>query len=264
MNDSMSDETDVGGEAGELETVSDAIEEQESAAQTESVVDEVIPEKYRGKSIKELVDIAEHANKSMGRYANELGEVRRLADELIRSQIKPQEKEPARPEVDFFENPQEAIRQAVEANPKVLAAENYALQAQREMAKQKLAQLHPDSGVIVQDEKFVEWVNASPVRKRLFQEADNYNVDAANELFSTFKELKAARQGSGQAQVSDEEKASRAKTMTAAAVDTGGSGERSKKIYKRSDILRIMAFDKKKYEAMSDEISRAYREGRVK
>ena len=260
----MSDETDVNGEAGELETVSDAIEEQESAAQTESVVDEVIPEKYRGKSIKELVDIAEHANKSMGRYANELGEVRRLADALIQSQLKPQEKEPARPEVDFFENPQEAIRQAVEANPKVQAAENYALQAQREMAKQKLAQLHPDFGSIAQDVKFVEWVNASPIRKRLWHEADSYNVDAANELFSTFKELKAARQGSGKAQVSDEEKASRARAMTAAAVDTGGSGERSKRIHKRETILKILAFDKRKAAAMADEISLAYREGRVK
>ena len=247
-------------ELNELDTVSEIIEGQESAVKPESVVDDVIPEKYRGKSVKELVDIVEHANKSMGRYANELGEVRKLADELIRSQLKPQEKEQARPEVDFFENPQEAIRQAVESNPKVQAAESYAIAAQQEMAKQRLAQLHPDFGSIIQDGKFTEWVEASPTRKRLFQEANSYNVDSANELFSTFKELKAVRQP----KVSDEEKASRAKTMSAAAVDTGGSGEVSKKIFKRSDILRIMAFDKPKYAAMADEISRAYREGRVR
>ena len=247
-------------ELGELETVSEIIEEQEGAAKTESVVDEAIPEKYRGKSIKELVDIAEHANKHMGRYANELGEVRKLADELIRSQLTPQEKEQARPEVDFFENPQEAVRLAVESNPKLQAAEQYVLQARQEMAKQKLAQLHPDFGNIVQDEKFSEWVNSSPTRTRLFQEANAYNIDSANELFSTFKELKAVRQP----QISDAEKAARSKTMAAAAVDTGGSGESSKKILPRSQLIELRLRDPRKYESMMPAIEQAYAEGRVK
>jgi hypothetical protein len=85
-----------------------------------------------------------HARKEMGRQANEVGEIRKLADELIKAQLHKPKEEEKQPEVDFFENPQEAIKRAVESNPKVQAAENYAINAQKEMARQKLHQLHPD------------------------------------------------------------------------------------------------------------------------
>ena len=52
--------------------------------------------------------------------------------------------------------------------------------------------------------------------------------------------------------------------MNAAGVDSSGSGEKSKKIYKRAEILQMMAFDKRKYEANKDEINLAYAEGRVR
>lgn len=252
-------------EVGELEAVSEKIKEQQSAAEPETpkqdTEDEVIPEKYRGKSVKDLIEIAEHANKSMGRYANELGEVRKLADELIKSQLvqKPKEQE-VQPEVDFFENPQEAVRRAVEANPRVQAAEQYAILARQEMAKQKLAQLHPDFAQVTQSDDFATWVKGSKIRTQLFKQADSFDIDAANELLSTFKELRAVKQS----KVSETEKISRDKTMTAAAVDTGGSGESSKKIYRRADLMRLMQRDRPRYEEMQDEIMLAYREGRVK
>ncbi|MDH2692747.1 hypothetical protein, partial [Escherichia coli] len=50
-----------------------------------------IPEKYKGKPLKAVFEELEHANKSMGRYANELGELRKLSDELIKSQLRPQQ-----------------------------------------------------------------------------------------------------------------------------------------------------------------------------
>src|SRR4030066_50064 len=122
-------------EQGELETVEAEIAQQESQEQPS------VPEKYRGKSVEDIVRMHQEAEKLIGKQAQEVGEVRRLADELLRSQLaKPVEKEKPQ-EVDFFENPQEAIRQAVENNPRVLAAEQYALQAQRGQAMQKLVQV---------------------------------------------------------------------------------------------------------------------------
>jgi hypothetical protein len=263
----MAEMQDLVDEVSEIDAVSAEIQEQSAASaepQATPQDDDDLPEKYKGKSKKQLADELEHANKSMGRYSNELGEVRRLADELIRSQLKPQNQEEQPKEVDFFENPQEAIRRAVESNPRVQQAEQYALAAQRQMAQQKLAQLHPDFGQVVQDAEFAKWVGASPVRVKLFKAAESYDVESAHELLSTFKELKAVKQQHSQSQVSDAEKSARTKTMQAAAVDTGGSGESSKKIYRRADLISLKLRDPRKFDAMQDEIDAAYRDGRVK
>lgn len=254
-------------ESEEIETVPAKDEGvQESAAQQDaspSVIDDQVPDEFRGKSVKEIVAIAQHARREMGRQANELGEVRKLADELIKSSLhaKPVEQE-TQDEVDFFENPKEAIRRAVENNPKVQAAEQYALQAQRAMAKQKFEQAHPDAQSIIAEDGFREFINASPIRLQLLRQADAYNFDAAHELFSTYKALKGVRQQP--TEVPETEKASRKQSMTAAAVDTGGSGETSKKIYRRTDLMKLMQRDRERYEAMQDEIMLAYREGRVR
>lgn len=247
-------------EVSELDTVSEQIKEQEGAAKAEPVVENLIPEKYRGKSTKELVDELETANKNMGRYSNELGEVRKLADELIKSQLhKPKEQEVSN-EIDLFENPQEYVRRAVEASPTVKKAADYAVQAQQELAKQRLVQLHPDVNQVVSDSNFQEWVGKSPVRQQLFKQANEFDVDAANELLSTYKELRTARQTA----ITDTEKAARDKAMTAASVDTGGSGEKSKKVFRRTDLMKLMVSDRRKYESMQNEIAQAYLEGRVR
>jgi hypothetical protein len=247
----------------EIDAVSEEMKEQSAESVepqvSETKPDDEIPEKYRGKPLKQIVEELEHANKSMGRYANELGEVRRLADELIKSQLKPKEEIK---EVDFFENPQEAIRKQIESNPEVLAAKNYAVQARQQMAKQALAQKHPDFSQIVQDKEFADWVRSSKVRIKLFQEAESYDLDAADELFSTFKQLKGVRPQ--EVKVDPAEKAARQASLKSASVETSGSGESSKKIYRRADLINMKLSDPSKFERMQDEIDAAYREGRVK
>jgi len=248
----------------EIDTVSEQIKEQDAQQASEaqaSVVDETIPEKYRGKSLKQLAEELETANKNMGRYSNELGEVRKLADELIKSQLhKPKEQEVSR-EIDFFENPQEAIKRAVETNPEVQAAKMYAMQARQEQARQKLLSDHPDALNLAASEDFNNWVGKSAVRKELLNRAhNNFDVDAANELFTTYKELKAVRTQA----ISDTEKEARKQAVSSAAVDSGGSGERSKKIWKRTELLNMKIYEPRKYDAIQDEIDAAYREGRIR
>ena len=261
----MAEVHDLEVEASELEVVEQQDTENEQAARVEQKVEDVIPEEFRGMSVAELARIAAHARKEMGRQGNELGEIRKLADELIKSQLKPKQPEPEPvKEVDFFENPQEAIRRAVESNPRVVAAEQYGIQAQKMQAQQRLSQLHPDFGQIVQDGEFATWIKASKVRNELFQRAEAYDVDAADELLSTFKQLKAVKAPKPQEMVSDEEKSSRTRAMQSAAVDTGGSGESSKKVYRRADLIRLKMRDPAKYEDMADEILAAYSQGRVK
>lgn len=260
----MAEVQELEQDIGELETVVEKIEQQEQK-QPDPPPEEDIPDEFRGKSVKDLVGITLHARKEMGRQANELGEIRKLADELIKSQLKPKEVEQPPKEVDFFENPQEAIRRAVESNPKVQAAEQYAVQAQRQLAKQQLERMHPDMGQIIQDVGFQQWVMGSPVRQKMLQDADqNYDLMAANELLSTFKELRQVKQQAQQRQVSETEKVAQTKALQAASVDTGGSGETTRKVYRRADLIRLKMTDPARYEAMNDEILQAYSEGRVK
>ncbi len=262
----MAEIYDVIEEQGELEVVEQAIAKQEpEQKQPEENFDDILPSKFKGKTAKELAKIVADQDSMIGRQAQEVGDVRRLADELLKSQLKPVEKEKPK-EVDIFENPQEAMRQAIENNPKVIAAEQYGLQAQRDMAKRVLVQKHPDYGQVVQDNEFRNWVNASKVRTQLYAHAENYDVDAADELLSTFKQLKTVKQQQVTQAVSETEKAAREKSLQAGAVDTGGSGESSKKMYSRVKLLEMQLRRPDEYAALADsgELAKAYFEKRVK
>lgn len=254
----MAEIQDLENEASELEVI-----ESQDAAKAVTTEEDNIPEEFRTLSKADLAGMLKHTRKELGRQNAEVGEIRKLADELIKSQLSKPETKPVA-EVDFFENPQEAIRQAVETNPRVLAAEQYALNAQKAQTVQALAQKHPDYTQVVQDADFANWIKASKVRVQLFQAAENFNLDAADELLSTYKQLKSINKPQVKEPPSAEEKAARTSSMQAAAVDTGGSGESGKKVYRRTDLIRLKMRDPAKFSDMQDEIDKAYREGRVK
>lgn len=247
-------------EVGELEVVSAQIEEQQAQEPAQAAPEDDTPEEFKGMSQSELARLVKHARREMGKQANELGEIRKLADELIRSQLQPKQQEAEKPKTDFFENPDEAVSERIQSHPDVIAAKQYAVQAQQAMAKQQLAQMHPDFQQVIADQEFGQWVGASPVRQKLLQAADRYDLAAANELLSTFKELKKYRTQ----QVSTTETKAIDKSIKAAAVETGGSGESSKKVYRRADLIRLKMSDPSRYESMQDEIMSAYASGRVR
>lgn len=222
-----------------------------------------LPDRYRNKSLEDIIKMHQEAEKVIGRQAQEVGEVRKLADELIKQNLgaKSQPVEKEEPEVDFFEDPKKAIHKTIETHPDVLAAREASAQFRLLQAKQKLAQTHPDYEQVVQNEDFANWVKSSPVRIGLYAKADaEADFDAANELLSTYKELRGVRTK----QVEQQATASRQQTMKAAQVDSGGTGESSKRVYRRADLIRLKMTDPARYDALSDEIMTAYAEGRVK
>ena len=222
-----------------------------------------LPEKYRAKSLEEVVRMHQEAEKLIGKQAQEVGEVRKLADELLKQNLssKQQRIQEEEPEVDFFENPQKAVQATIDKHPDVLAARQAGLEFKRMQIQQKLAQDHPDYSQVVNDSEFQNWVKSSPVRVGLYAKADGeFDYDSANELLSTFKQLRGIKAKQSE-QASD---VSRAKSMKAAQVDVGGSGESSKKVYRRADLIRLKMTDPARYETLSDEIMQAYSEGRVR
>jgi hypothetical protein len=239
-------------ELGELE-----IEEQKVSQKAE------LPEKYRDKSLDEIVRMHQEAEKLIGKQAQEVGEVRRLADELIKQNLgsRQQQTRQEEPEVDFFENPQKAVQRTVDNHPDILAARQVTLEMKRSQIQQRLAQTHPDFGDIAKDQDFANWVKSSPIRIKIFEQADSgYDFDSANELLSTYKQLRSVKQK----QNSDEGEVTRKQNLKAVGVDVGGSGESSKKVYRRADLIQLQLRDPDRYAALSDEIMQAYIEKRVR
>lgn len=222
-----------------------------------------LPEKYRAKSLEEVVRMHQEAEKLIGKQAQEVGEVRKLADELLKQNLssKQQRIQEEEPEVDFFENPQKAVQATIDKHPDVLAARQAGLEFKRMQIQQKINAEHPDFSQVVNDAEFQNWVKSSPVRVGLYAKADGeFDYDSANELLSTFKQLRGIKAKQSE-QASD---ATRAKSMKAAQVDVGGSGESAKKVYRRADLIRLKMTDPARYETLSDEIMQAYSEGRVR
>jgi hypothetical protein len=222
-----------------------------------------LPEKYRAKSLEDVVRMHQEAEKLIGKQAQEVGEVRKLADELLKQNLssKQQRIQEDEPEVDFFENPQKAVQATIDRHPDVLAARQAGQDFKRMQIQQKLVHDHPDYAQIAGDAEFQNWVKSSPVRLGLYAKADGeFDYDSANELLSTFKQLRGVK-------AKESEQAStavRAKSMKAAQVDVGGSGESSKRVYRRADLIRLKMTDPSRYETLSDEIMQAYAEGRVR
>jgi hypothetical protein len=243
---------------GELE----AVEKQKLETSVEPISND-IPDKYRGKELSDIIKMHQEAEKLIGKQAQEVGEVRKLADELIKQNLagKAQPIKEEEPEVDFFENPQAAVRKTVDNHPDVLAARQAGQEFKKMQIQQKLAAEHPDFGQIVQDADFANWVKSSPIRIGLYAKADGeFDYDSANELLSTYKQLKGVKAK----QTTDAGETQRKSNLKAATVDVGGTGESGKRVYRRADLIRLKMTDPNRYDALSDEIMQAYQEGRVK
>jgi hypothetical protein len=237
----------------------------ESFEETEEFQEEVnsVPEKYQNKSIEELVQMHQEAEKLVGKQSSEVGELRKVVDEYIhqQTQLTQQTNEPVE-EIDFFSEPDKAVSNAIENHPSVREAKQVAQEYRKTTALSQLQSKHPEMQTILQDEKFLEWIKGSNVRTRLLQQADQqFDVEAADELFSTWKER---QQMIGT--TADAEKSQRKQQVKAASTgSSSGSGEKaSRKIYRRADIINLMRTDPARYQALSDEILKAYAEGRVK
>ena len=227
-----------------------------------------IPEKYQGKSVEELVQMHQELEKFSGKQSTEVGELRKVVDDYIQTQLstqqapQQQQQQDDEDDVDFFVDPKTAVSRAIDNHPKIKEAQQYTQQAKKQAALAQLQQQHPDMESVLQDPRFAEWIKGSKVRTQLFVQADQqYDFEAANELFSLWKERNQVVQQTAQA-----EKAARKSAVKSA--NTGnarGTSEGSrKKVYRRADIIKLMRTDPERYQSLSDELLKAYAEGRVR
>ena len=233
---------------------------EEQAVQKEPEDD--VPEKYRGKSAKEIIKMHQEAEKALGRQGSEVGELRKVVDDFIKTQTFHKSKNEAEveEEVDFFADPDKAVKRAIEKHPSVIEAKEASIAMKREQTLNALAQKHGDFMQDVQDPAFADWIKSSKVRTELFARAEaQFDFDAADELLTTWNDRKKATKV-----VVDSSKQEREGQLKAADVGSQGASETaSRKKYRRSDIIKLMQTDPDRYDAMSEEIMKAYSEGRV-
>jgi len=252
----------------EVDTL-DTADTVESPEEEEVAPQESLPEKYQGKSLEDVVQMHQEAEKLLGKQSSEVGELRKVVDDYIQAQLTQQQapeqqqhNDDEEDDVDFFVDPKTAVSRAIDNHPKIKEAQEYTQQAKKQTALAQLQQQHPDMEAVLKDPKFAEWIKGSKIRTQLFVQADQmYDYDAANELFTLWKDRNQVVQQTVQA-----EKAARKNTVkTANTGNARGTGEGSrKKVYRRADIIKLMKTDPDRYSALSEEIFQAYSEGRVK
>lgn len=248
-----------------VDNVEGSFEETQEETPQQTEEESSIPEKYRGKTMEDLVEMHQNAEKLLGKQSSEVGELRKVVDDFISAQLSqqaPEKQQEENDDVDFFVEPEKAISKAIENHPKIKEAEQYTNQYKRQTALSQLQGKHPDMQEILKDDNFAAWVKASKIRTQLFVQADQqYDYDAADELFSLWKERSSVAQ-----QTVEVEKQARKQQLKSA--NTGkarGSSEAPrKKVYRRADIIKLMRDDPERYQMLADDIMKAYQEGRVR
>jgi len=220
------------------------------------------PEKYRGKSVQEIIKMHQEAEKLIGRQGSEVGELRHIVDDFIKSQQTQKHQEAPVEEADYFTDPQRAVDSRIESHPAIKQAQEAAVALKRQETASKLKTAHPDFEDIASDPAFADWVGTSKVRAELYYRADKqFDFDAANELLSTWKERKELSKKMTEVSAVDRKQQLKAATTS---VNSGSDESVGKKIYRRADIIKLIQTDPSRYDALQEEILTAYREGRVK
>lgn len=250
---------------GKLEDIETESKEEVAVEQAQPEPEDDLPEKYRGKSASEIAKMHQEAERALGRQSSEVGELRKVFDEYIQNsvqstnEVKPQDSDP----VDFFVDPDKAVQRAIENHPKLKQAEAVAAEMKKHQAMSKLKSEYPDIESTLTDPKFAEWVKASPIRQQLYRNADKaYDYDSAAELMSNWNERKGVV-----AQTLEVEKQAQKNDVKNASTGTARSNpdaRSNRKVYRRSDIIRLMKEDPARYDALQPELMKAYAEGRVK
>ena len=227
----------------------------------EVAAEDDLPEQYRGKTPAELVRMHQEAESRIGQQGEEVGKLRGVVDDFILKQTKSTEPEEAE-EIDYFADPDKAVEHKIANHPTIKQLEQLGVQMQQSQTLSALQQKHPDLKEIASSPEFQKWVTGSKVRSQLYEQANNqYNYDAADELFSTWKEIRNVAN-----QTVEVERKERKQALNAASTGgaSGSTEAPSKKIYRRSDIIDLMRNDPKRYQSLSNEIMLAYQEGRVR
>ncbi len=270
------------------------------AADAEDVLgSDDVPEKYRNKTARELLDIVTNQESVIGRHGQELGELRArngtlegLVDRSLELRGQgtvgrgAETEEEALTDADFTVNPRDATVRTVRDG--LAGTETRLAHIEHTQRAQQFVELHPSAQADMNDQEFVDFVKGSPTRIKLatrtFANKDNIDFEAADELWSFYAEHKAMKASAAPAPAAGDdptepnENATTASQPASETTETppelipsgGGGGEPTgnsgKPIYSQAALNRLQADKPDVYWAKDtqDRIDLARAEGRVK
>ena len=253
-----------------------------------SADDADIPEKFRGKSAKDIAEAYQNLERQLGRMANDLGQQRALTDRILqldqkrmadlRANTPPEE--PQAPKVttdDILSRPQEVLEKVTDARTRsaVKPLTDRLAQLEAALAQARFETKHPDYVDIANDPAFAQWVQGSPMRTRIATLANQGNWQAADDLFTEFKQYRreVAKQpsnpttsrsnGNSTESAMKDVRRSTLESRGAAteSVDEVSKGER----FSRAKLMRMRIERPEEYfdDAFQARVLAAYNEGRV-
>lgn len=239
--------------------------------------DDGLPEKYRGKTAKEIAEMHMNAESELGRARNEVGTLRRLSDEFLgirreelnRSKENPPRRDPITTDA-LLEKPDEVILSTVRQEIERREADQNQRTARIEadLAESRFSAKYPDAPQILTNPDFQDWVRSSPYRQRMALAASQGDYGAADELFGTFKERTAEAGGAERKTQSGTEAARKASLAKPGGSATSGviPSSDGKKIYKRDELVKMRMNDPEGFDRLwhTEDLQTAYREKRVR
>lgn len=235
-----------------------------------------IPDKFKGKSLEEVVAAYQNLEALHGRTANELGQSRLSVDQLLHQKrendlrangatqvqrVTPKEMTAA----DLLENPTQALNSYLEHRESSTTQELRERLARQEaqLAQQVFVGRHPDWQQETNDQDFVNWARQTPYRQNLAARAAQEDLAAADALLSEYKSYKPLL-NKATAQTTNLDAARKVGLER-----TASSGEDTKpvgKVIYRRDAMALRIADPEKYDspAFQNELLRAIAEDRYK
>lgn len=255
----------------ELETEIQEASEASESRQAENSIE--IPERFKDKSIEDVIKSYTELEKAYSRQGNDLGEYRKLSEQLLALESAGGSKETETQSEDIsidalYDDPKGTIEKVVSQRVSGLEQQ---LQQERFTARLKQMNSKYDGWQEeVRTPEFVNWVQEwanTPVRQRLVMQGDQGDLDAAEEVLLSYYEKKQLAQQVRQS----ERKAKRDADLAKGTLESGSpDSPESETTFSRKKLLdlriRAKQGDRKASEFLKEnqvDIARAYAEGRL-
>ena len=154
-----------------------------------------IPDKFKGKSVEDMIHIAMNAEKLISRQGAELGQVRRMADEILQlkkptTETKAEVRQPVTVET-LLNDPEKALSSAVNSSEmavRATRAEEAVHRLEKKLTEQEFVAHHSSFKDDMANPEFIAWTQKNDVRKALGQAASQENFVAAKNLWDMWEE----------------------------------------------------------------------------
>jgi hypothetical protein len=264
---------EVGNPARALEVLPGTTTEAKPEAKTEARY--IIPEKFVGKSLEEVLTSYQQLETAYGRATAELGQSRGSVDQLLQQKrendlrangattVQGVRQTPKLTAADLLENPQQALDGYLEQRESSTTKELRDRLARQEvqLAQNTFVGRHPDWQKETNDPDFVNWARQTPYRQNLAARASQEDLAAADALLSEYKAYKPllARQTSQSTNLEAARKVGLESTSV-----VGDEAKKTGKIIRRADNMALRVSDPEKYEsqAYQNELLKAIAEKR--